>query len=226
MGDSYTEGFHVDLEKTWPKLLERRLNERGGGLKYEVINAGRSSMGTGTEYLYYYLKQGQSYHPDLVLVLFIPNDFRDNVRDLSGRLQPYFFLEGESLILETTFTESWPYRLRKWLHPLKFSYLVSFAAQSYNRIKAQLQRPERTRVVRPHALTSHEQSAVEITQRLLLALSEAVARNGGRFVVVIGTANYEVNWTDLQGPEKSHEFLTSNADQIITTFAEREGLSR
>jgi len=154
LGDSYTEGFQVHLEKTWPKLLERRLNEQHGRLKYEVINAGRSSMGTGTEYLYY-LKRGQSYHPDLVLLLFNSNDFANNSRELNGRLQPYFSLSGEKLV-DTTFTESWPYRLRKWVHPLKFFYLVSFAAQSYNRLKAQLQRPERTRVVRPYALKSNK----------------------------------------------------------------------
>jgi lysophospholipase L1-like esterase len=223
LGDSYTEGFQVDLAKTWPKLLERRLNEQRGELKYEVINAGRSAMGTGTEYLYY-LKQGQFYHPDLVLVLFIPNDFKDNSRQLNGRLQPYFSLSRDELVVETTFTESWPYRLRKWLHPLKFFYLVSFAAQSYNRITAQLQRPERSGVVRPDTLTSNEQTVMEVTQRLLLALSKAVTRNGGRFALVIGTANYEVNWIDLQGPEKNHDFLTSNANRIIRSFAERERL--
>jgi hypothetical protein len=221
LGDSYTEGFQVALEKTWPKQLERRLNQQSGTLKYEVINAGRSSMGTGTEYLYY-LTEGKRYDPDLVLVLFIPNDFRDNVGDLSGRLQPHFSLSGEKLVLDTSFKESWPYRLRKWVHPLKFSYVISFVAQSYNRIKAQLQRPERTGALRPHTPTSREQSAVEVTQRLLLALSAAVTHNGGRFAVVIGTPNYDVNWIDTVGPEKSHDFLTANADRIITSFAERE----
>src|SRR5215510_907252 len=52
LGDSYTEGLQFDLEQIWPKMLERRLNTRGGGFKYEVINAGRSGMGTGIEYLY------------------------------------------------------------------------------------------------------------------------------------------------------------------------------
>jgi lysophospholipase L1-like esterase len=224
LGDSYTEGFQLDLERTWPKLLERRLNEQHGGLKYEVINAGRSAMGTGTQYLYY-LDKGRNYDPDLVLLLFIPNDFRENSRQLTSRLQPYFTLSQGHLRLDTTFAETGSYRLRKLIHPLKRLYLVSFATQSYNKMKAQLEAPIRTRGAHAATLTSYEQTAVEITRRLLLELSEAVTQNKGRFAIIIGTANYEVNWTDTQGPEKTHDFLTSNADQIITTFAEREGVS-
>lgn len=222
LGDSYTEGFQVHLEKTWPKLLERRLNEPGGGLKYEVINVGRSAMGTGTEYLYY-LNEGRHYNTDLVLVLFVPNDFKDNSREFNRRLQPYFFLSEGQMLLDASFTEAWPYRLRKWIHPLKLFHLVSFATQAYNRMKAHLQEPAQIRDAPPTA-TSNKQTAVEVTQRLLLALSLAVTQHGGRFAIVIGTANYEVNWTDTEGPEKSHDFLTSNADKIVAAFAERERL--
>lgn len=221
LGDSYTESLQFDLEKTWPKLLERRLNEQSGRFKYEVINAGRSAMGTGTEYLYY-LNKGRHYDPDLVLLLFVPNDLKDNSREFNRRLQPYFFLAGGKLLLDATFTEAWPYRLRKWIHPVKVFHLVSFATQAYNRIKAQLQGTAQTKDAPSAVVTSSNQTAVEITQRLLLALSQAVTERRARFAIVIGTANYEVNWTDTQAPQKNHDSLTSNADQIVASFAQRE----
>jgi lysophospholipase L1-like esterase len=221
LGDSYTEGFQVGLQKTWPKLLERRLNKRSDGPEYAVINAGRSAMGTGTEYLYY-LDKGRKYNPDLVLLLFIPNDFKDNAPQLNKRLQPYFILSEGQLRLDTTFAKTWSYRVRKLIHPLKRLYLVSFAIQVYNQLVAQSREAKNLRGAIGPMLTSNEQTAMDVTQRLLLALSRAVSQDGGRFVIVIGTPNYDVNWTDTEGPPTSHEFLISNADKIITTFAERE----
>jgi lysophospholipase L1-like esterase len=221
LGDSYTESFQFDLDKTWPKLLERRLNEQGSRFKYEVINAGRSAMGTGTEYLYY-LNKGRNYNPDLVLVLFVPNDFKDDSREFNRRLQPYFFVSEGKLILDATFTETWPFRLRKWIHPFKAFHLVSFTIQAYNRVKVQLQETAQSKDAPSHMADSSIQTAVEVTQRLLVALSQAVTQHGGRFAIVIGTANYEVNWTGTRGPEKNHDFLTSNADQIIVNLAQRE----
>jgi hypothetical protein len=40
LGDSFTFGYGVPLEESYPNLLEQRLNQAGPGDQYEVINAG------------------------------------------------------------------------------------------------------------------------------------------------------------------------------------------
>ncbi len=51
LGDSFTEGYGVELEQTVAKILERRLNSSVSNRKYEVINAGIAGYSTILEYL-------------------------------------------------------------------------------------------------------------------------------------------------------------------------------
>ncbi len=229
LGDSYTEAFALDLPLSWPKQLERQLTSPGVGQRHEVVNMGRSAMGTGTEYLEY-LAEGRKYKPDVVILLFVPNDFTDNSRALNHSLQPYFYLSGGRLESDTSFTQSRVYQFQKLIQPLKQSYhLVRFGAEVYYRVSARLQlrsqqpgRPSSGEEV----LTEEEQGAVELTERILLELARAVQRDGGRFVLVIGTSLAEVNWRPSPGAAAdAHALLTSETSQIISTFAEREGLN-
>jgi hypothetical protein len=221
LGDSYTEGLQFDIEKTWPKLLELQLNGRRGGLKYEVINAGRSAMGTGTEYLEY-LNRGRNYAPDLVLVLFIPNDFKDNSRTLNTRLQPYFFLSEGKLKLDNTFIENPSYRVRKLVHPFKqLSYVVTMMSQFYNQMEAR-QPSARTPASGSGALTSNEQEAVAVTLELFRQLAHVTTQDKAKLVIVIGTNNFDVNWTSNQSNGRERNSMEFQADQIITDFAMQE----
>jgi lysophospholipase L1-like esterase len=84
LGDSFTEGFQVPLEDTFCKLLEEKLNKKKKGedkkkLLFEVINAGFAGVGTDYELLFL-RREGYKYDPDLVLVVFCPNDVADNYR--------------------------------------------------------------------------------------------------------------------------------------------------
>jgi len=223
LGDSYTEGFQFALDEIWPKILERQLNARGDGVKYEVINAGRSAMGTAVEYLYY-LNEGRKYDADLVLTLFIPNDFKDNSRELNDRLQPYFTLADGTLELDTRFREAQTYRLKKLVKPLsQNSYLASFTIQVYN----QLQAAEAGSAPPPEtALSADELEAVAVTRRLFLELAQAVEQDGAQFALVIGTMENETDWDD--GPDKARQkdgLLVAEANPLMTEFAESEGLT-
>lgn len=81
-GDSYMEGYQLELEKTLPKLLETRIAAR----KVEVINFGVGGYGTTQQYLYL-VEQGLKYRPDLVLVaLYLGNDIRNNSKILERQL--------------------------------------------------------------------------------------------------------------------------------------------
>ena len=214
LGDSYTEGLQFELDKIWTKLLEQMLNKDESGVKYEVINAGRSGMGTGTEYLYY-MSEGWKYNADLVLVLFIPNDVSDNSPELSHALQPYFRLLAGELVLDDSFSRTSSYRLRKVLNRLaRASYLFEFARKTY------ADRERRLPVI-AHDRLPKEESAIEVTQALYRALSLAAVQHGSQFAVAIGTSDDESVWTDDNS--KLHD-LTSRANEIMVEFFEREQL--
>lgn len=80
LGDSYTFGFGVENNETYPFYLQERLNEgtNGEGWRYQVINAGFAS-GVATDAQYLYLKEkGIKFSPEIVTLGFcIANDFID-----------------------------------------------------------------------------------------------------------------------------------------------------
>ena len=71
VGDSFTEGYTVPLEKTVTRRLDARLGE--SGCRADVINGGTSAYSTDQEYLFY-ASDGARYRPSLVLVFFFWND--------------------------------------------------------------------------------------------------------------------------------------------------------
>jgi hypothetical protein len=82
LGDSYMEGIQVELEKTFPRLLERKLSAR----RVEVINASTADWGTDNQ-LVYFRERGRAYSPDLVLLAFTTaNDVRNNSVELNLRV--------------------------------------------------------------------------------------------------------------------------------------------
>lgn len=79
LGDSVTEGFQVDLDKTFTKRLEYLLGETSSDYTYDVINAGVSGYSPLIYYLFYTYRL-RKYQPDVV-VLFVSDEqvLRDNV---------------------------------------------------------------------------------------------------------------------------------------------------
>ncbi len=139
LGDSFTEAFQFPLERTWTKLLEARLNARDDGRHYEVINAGRSGMATTTEWLWF-TNEGKKYDADLVLLLFIANDFQENSKKLAlaTAYGPYLVpAPGGSFVLDNSFRESKDYRMRTWMTPWKrASFVISAGLDRYSAFRA------------------------------------------------------------------------------------------
>jgi hypothetical protein len=77
LGDSHTQGYEVDQEKTFSVVTERYL--QGEGLQAEVINTGVSGFSTAEE-LVFLENEGMKYKPDIVVLGFYANDFDDNVK--------------------------------------------------------------------------------------------------------------------------------------------------
>lgn len=76
LGDSFVEGFGVNIEDTYGKILEKSLNENSSK-KIEVINAGVSGWSPLSEYLYL-REYGMLYQPDLVVLNLNATDFFDD----------------------------------------------------------------------------------------------------------------------------------------------------
>lgn len=72
LGDSFAEGYVVDLDSTVARVQERLLNSRGER-RYEVINGGTRGYSTDQELLFFDT-DGRRYGPDLTILLFYVND--------------------------------------------------------------------------------------------------------------------------------------------------------
>ncbi len=73
MGDSQTFGNGLDLAETWPGSLEATLNERGGDVRFEVINAGVPATDTW-QHRILLERLLPLYHPSRVILAFYVND--------------------------------------------------------------------------------------------------------------------------------------------------------
>jgi hypothetical protein len=67
LGDSFVFGWEVNQEDTYGKLLEGKLNARGDGQAYEVINAGIPAWNLESE-RNFLLEEGLGYEPDLIIL--------------------------------------------------------------------------------------------------------------------------------------------------------------
>ena len=97
LGDSFMEGYTVDLGETLTQKLEGRLNS--AGCRAEVVNGGTAGYSTDQEYLFYQI-DGARYRPALVLLFFFWNDviYTDR-QDYFGTPKPVFEMGGGKLRL-------------------------------------------------------------------------------------------------------------------------------
>ena len=72
LGDSFAEGYTVNLDSTSERVQERLLNA-AGDRHYEVINGGTRGYSTDQELLFFDI-EGRRYEPDLTVLLFYVND--------------------------------------------------------------------------------------------------------------------------------------------------------
>lgn len=73
LGDSVTFGWGVPFDDTYPKRLERELNKRSDGRRYEVLNSGVGNYGTREEAIYL-REEGLKYTPDMIILGYFIND--------------------------------------------------------------------------------------------------------------------------------------------------------
>jgi hypothetical protein len=98
LGDSFAEGYIVDLDSTVARVQERLLNSNGDR-RYEVINGGTRGYSTDQELLFFG-NDGRRYRPDLTILLFYVNDvwFNRQARYWRGS-KPLFTSANGQLVL-------------------------------------------------------------------------------------------------------------------------------
>jgi lysophospholipase L1-like esterase len=74
IGDSYTFGWGVNLSDSWPKQLEKKLNDNG--IKAEVLNFGVPGYNLD-DMMWIIEKKASKFHLDIMIVTFANDDFRD-----------------------------------------------------------------------------------------------------------------------------------------------------
>lgn len=124
-GDSFIEGEFSQIDDTFSKKLEQKLNDKSGE-DVEVINAG--VMAYGPDQISLRIKDEiKDYDPDLIILsLFVGNDYGDNIRDKIYRI------EGNEIV-KNDYHISFYLRMRRKLATLFPSTAAYFHA--FNQIK-------------------------------------------------------------------------------------------
>ena len=85
LGDSFAFGQGVEAEQAYPQVVEQLAAAAGDEI--EVINAGVPGYGTAAAYALLREEAPQLDPDQVVLGLYVGNDFRDNLHDKFGRLE-------------------------------------------------------------------------------------------------------------------------------------------
>ncbi len=93
LGDSITFGWGADLEDTYSKVLERKLNEEAGaeGTQFEVISSGVGNYNSVME-VSYLAERGLQLDPDVVILGFFLNDAEPLPTPTKGFLAEHSYL--------------------------------------------------------------------------------------------------------------------------------------
>jgi len=92
VGDSYTFGYEVSDDQTWPAILERLTGRK-------VINAGVIAYGMDQSLLRA-RQLVDIYKPEILIYSFIPDDiWRCQISARSGVKKPYFDIQDDKLVL-------------------------------------------------------------------------------------------------------------------------------
>jgi lysophospholipase L1-like esterase len=163
LGDSLAWGFGVEKAETFDDLLERRLPG------VEIVNASVPGYGTDQELLLLE-EQGLGFHPELVLVLFHPNDLLNNTWPRQyGYPKPVFRVDGGGLRLENV--------------PVPGGALYELGMRTLRR--SFILHEVWKRAVEPtQDLHASPTLAWDVTERLLVRMRDVSERNGARFAVI------------------------------------------
>ena len=233
LGDSFTFGKGCDYGETWPVLLESDL--RLGGHEVELIKAGIPGYDTRKEILYLE-RLLTRYSPDIVLLVFLPNDLMTNLalpaeraaassppgggpspiaRAGGGTTRQAAAPEEEPTVAVAVATGE----KRTDLH------LVSLAKRlvlSSDRLYGLLYRRTARKQLFSQSPSQEIERKIEITQNLLSRGLADTAKTGAVFAVISLPQQFQVIERASAGPAATHLDVDS-VDTIFTGFARARG---
>jgi hypothetical protein len=216
LGDSFVEGYTVDMDRTVTQVLEKALHRPG--CPVEVLNGGTHAYSTDQEYLFY-LDQGVRYSPQVVLLFAYYNDVLWNLAvNYYGSPKPLLVLSGDRLVLSNDPVPA-PYRgptppppppppppkMRSAAYEWVKGRLARGAPRAFNALaRTGLWEPlggddpdDQMRVFK-----RRQQPVIEVawerTDAILRALSREAAARGSRFALVYVPSRMEVSDRDWE----------------------------
>ncbi|MEI8343169.1 MAG: GDSL-type esterase/lipase family protein [Verrucomicrobiota bacterium] len=210
LGDSQTEGFEVNQENAFPKIIERKLAQLGR--KAEVMNTGISGFGTAEE-LAFLENEGLKYKPDVVVLGWYANDPDDNVKSgmfavENGQLVPrkYEHVPGVSIL--NAINRIPPLRWaseHSWFYSLLFNHIWDLKKELLSKKSAAETAEFTARAPSQDKTTVNYQN--ELSAKLIERLRETCAKAGARLVIL-----------DIPLFKTAADFETSVPPELTDTF--------
>jgi len=171
LGDSFGWGFGVEHGDRIDEIIESKYDD------IEIINA--SIAGYGTDQQYLYLKnRGILYNPDLVVVMFYPNDVNNNSSKIQYQYEkPFFILEENSIKLTNVPVPELGFWSKANIYIMNRTYFIKKVISSFKYF-----------VLNPLGLSNPQKSsyeeALDITKSLLLKVDGYTSSNKIDLIVV------------------------------------------
>ncbi|PYQ14309.1 MAG: hypothetical protein DMF80_12660 [Acidobacteria bacterium] len=113
LGDSYTFGFGVAARQTWPRILERLLDQGGSGRRFEVLNFGVGGYSTHDEAVVLRYR-ALAWRPDIVVIGYVLNDPEDEpIQPLHSYYQDTRWWQRFE-VLRLVAKADWQWRVRRY----------------------------------------------------------------------------------------------------------------
>lgn len=249
LGDSFTLGSEVALDQSYPKVLERFLNQQTAEARqpvtYEVLNAGVGGYGTYQELLFLN-EVGLTHRPDLILVQFYANDVSDNMhfqefRTATGhdsitatRQLPDFPVTRHSSLVTQLHSAAMLDGLSTWLPAVKpwlsaHSHLYHFLRARGNILLSVLGIRQFAAfddlMVMSAASSPDIEAGWALTKKLLLEMNRLAAEHHATLAVIVvpNKAQVSHNWR-YDAWVKRHHLDLARPARILTAFGQEAHL--
>ena len=210
LGDSLVLSVQVNERQTFCRLLEDRLNSRGGGVRYRVINAGVQGYGP-VEELLFFREIARRFEPDLVITtIFVGNDAEEAVTS-----EPK--LRGEARPVAEALSESFVTRMRRLVRRSMVLQVIRLRVTSVtDRFRSRVAPPEPP--LQSYAADPAPRIAegLRISRDCVEAIAAEAASAGARSMVMLMPARFQVDDADYG---RLKEAVESTGGQLVRDAA-------